>query len=783
MSDDFKLPENQDDEDFLWAKERECLLLLLESRVLLSHLVTLQQKKVDEELDGKAKRRELDRRLRGDLNCMEIGDLLKREPGGDDMDYNSELARLKRLVIQEIKKNHVLDGQLAQMDLKIALMITNKGTTQDMGAKKKEAWLAKLAAGQKKKEAGDKKEKYELPAGHLEAYGELFYLLQTEPKYLAKSLFLLQPTQVEAFLDSTLITLFGEAFSPREEFLILSLFGAAMEQEIRVVKNAQEFLTPDSVVPKLLVAYNRRMQGMIYLRSVLPDVIKIIQNDKDLNLELNPVMCASELGKTVTSEEQALQNSDVTKELEKRSKALASVCGKFLDALYNTMDKLPYGLRWICKAMRELCEKQLPQTNKDDILRLTGYFVYYRFVNVALLNPESYKVVTKEMGMKERKNLMVVGKVLQKAFNLKLFGKAEKSLQSLNGFLEKQRDPMIKYFNQIVQVTDPEDFLQVDQYMELTQKEKPTIYINLSEIITIHKLIYEKLDNMTSADDPLRVILKDLGPPPEDFDSADSRDIQLTLQNRFKQELKEEEANLQLYAETKDLMIPILRAIPTASSVHEMTLMETLDYGYDWAKKEKQSQIAEHIDTVRKNLAVLAKAKLVSEEDDYQSFVKDLAMEVANRATIRERQKKEIARLKAVLAKLQKQSTFTEEQLVEYDKYLQDALKKQYEGKKPKALHKPQKFSYKKMAQMGVVVDSEIPEKERKGCKLVWHVSDTFGVFDCDVNMKQGHIEPMSFALDELLSRHYNGVEELEQPKITFNVNMTLYLINKYILT
>jgi len=110
----------------------------------------------------------------------------------------------------------------------------------------------------------------------LAAYGELFYLLQTEPRYLAKTLFLLQPAQVEEFLNNTIITLYGEAFAPREEFLILSLFQAAMEQEINVVKTAADFLTPDSVVPKLLVTYNRRMQGMIYLRNTLPEVIKLV---------------------------------------------------------------------------------------------------------------------------------------------------------------------------------------------------------------------------------------------------------------------------------------------------------------------------------------------------------------------------------------------------------------------------------------------------------------------------------------------------------------------------
>src|SRR4051794_24029158 len=57
-------------------------------------------------------------------------------------------------------------------------------------------------------------------------YQNLFYLLQTEPKYLANLVYLMQPEQMESFLDTVILTLYGDAFSPREEYLILKLFQA-----------------------------------------------------------------------------------------------------------------------------------------------------------------------------------------------------------------------------------------------------------------------------------------------------------------------------------------------------------------------------------------------------------------------------------------------------------------------------------------------------------------------------------------------------------------------------
>jgi Ras GTPase-activating-like protein IQGAP2/3 len=430
--------------------------------------------------------------------------------------------------------------------------------------------------------------------------------------------------------------------------------------------------------------------------------------------------------------------------------------------------------------MRTLCEKQLKDASKDDLLRLIGYFVYYRFINVALVSPEAFKIVTGELGTKERKNLMVVGKVLQKAFNLKTFGKNEKLLVPLNGFIERVRDDLVKYFNNLVQVADPEDFLQVDQYNEMTQKEKPVIIISLSEMVSIHRLIHEKLDSLASAEDPLRQIMKELGAPPT-VNESDNRDIQLTLQSRFKKEVKEDEQNLVIYAETKELCIPILRQVPLGSSLVELTLPDVLEIGAEFAKQNKNQLLGEQIATAQKNLVLLEKAGLVNPKDDYAQFIHDLAIEVANRAAIRERQKKEIQRLTVTLNKLKKNSQFTTEQIAEYEKYLEDALKKQYEGKKDKELQKPKKFEYKKLDELNVIHESELPPEQLKKVKFAFSAPEP-GVFEMVMKFDKNNIEKHQLKLDDLLEKSFNHVEKIDLPKISLDVNGTLYLLNKYIL-
>jgi hypothetical protein len=98
---------------------------------------------------------------------------------------------------------------------------------------------------------------FHLTPKQLEGYQNLFYLLQTEPQYLGKLVTLVQPDKMEQFLDTVILTLFGDAFSPREEFLILSLFNLAIAQETRANSNVAELISMESVVPKMIITYNR----------------------------------------------------------------------------------------------------------------------------------------------------------------------------------------------------------------------------------------------------------------------------------------------------------------------------------------------------------------------------------------------------------------------------------------------------------------------------------------------------------------------------------------------
>jgi len=93
----------------------------------------------------------------------------------------------------------------------------------------------------------------------------------------------------------------------------------------------------------------------------------------------------------------------------------------------------------------------------------------------------------------------------------------------------------------------------------------------------------------------------------------------------------------------------------------------------------------------------------------------------------------------------------------------------------------PFKFSYKELQKKGVIKQSEVPQISIKKTQFLIS-SEEVGVFDIVAKIAGISVEKMQLELDDLLERHYNGVEYLELEQVTLDVNMTIHLINKFFL-
>ena len=62
-----------------------------------------------------------------------------------------------------------------------------------------------------------------------------------------------------------------------------------------------------------------------------------------------------------------------------------------------------------------------------------------------------------------------------------------------------------------------------------------------------------------------------------------------------------------------------------------MSLASTLTSGLEYAKSNKNVQLEENIKKIKENLEKLSAQKVVDKDDGYAAFLRDVALEVANR--------------------------------------------------------------------------------------------------------------------------------------------------------
>jgi Ras GTPase-activating-like protein IQGAP2/3 len=290
-------------------------------------------------------------------------------------------------------------------------------------------------------------------------------------------------------------------------------------------------------------------------------------------------------------------------------------------------------------------------------------------------------------------------------------------------------------------------------------------------------------------DDPLRVIMNDLGEAPA-ISSEDDREIQLTLTNRFKQEMDDDaSSSAQIYAQTKELIINAFRSIPIANADVDQTLLGILEYGRKYAKEQNQPQLTEQVEKILDNIKALEADGKITKADNFANLLRDIALEVANRAEVREQQRKEIKRLNQALRNLRKHQKYLTDQITQYNEYLQAARMQHYqahqkkkkkikEGENPNKIG-PFKFSYSALTKKGVIIESEVPAISRK--KTTFEISsEQVGVFDIVAKIAGVTVEKMTLELDDLLEKNYNNITRVELDQVTLDVNMTIHLINKF---
>lgn len=76
-------------------------------------------------------------------------------------------------------------------------------------------------------------------------------------------------------------------------------------------------------------------------------------------------------------------------------------------------------MRFIAMQLRLALHAKFPETSEDEILKVVGNLLYYRYMNPAIVAPDAFDVVEmgveQQLGAEQRRNLGAIAKILQTA--------------------------------------------------------------------------------------------------------------------------------------------------------------------------------------------------------------------------------------------------------------------------------------------------------------------------------------------------------------------------------
>ncbi|KAL1995071.1 hypothetical protein VTN49DRAFT_1258 [Thermomyces lanuginosus] len=715
-----------------------------------------------------------------------------------DLEISDELAKaqkylreLKSRISAQSKKNFVLEKDVRYLDSRIALLIQNR-----MALEEQHEVASHL------EESADPQEGYFPDDQKTQRYGNLLFLLQSEPKHIAHLCRLVSMAEIDSLLQTVMFTIYGNQYESREEHLLLTMFQSVLTYQFDNTPEYSSLLRQNTPVSRMMTTYTRRGPGQSYLKTILASKINDLVKLHDVDLEINPLKVyesmvkqieedtgslPEDLPKSVTAEV-AAENKQVQAIIEPRLKMLSDIANSFLTTIIEGLEEVPYGIRWICKQIRSLSRRKYPDAQDQTICTLIGGFFFLRFINPAIVTPRSYMLIDETPSEKPRRTLTLIAKMLQNLANKPSYSK-EPYMAKLQPFIHENKDRVNKFMLDLCEVQDFYESLEMDNYVALTKRDLE-LQITLNEVYATHALLEKHRDALAASDPQSRLItlLDELGPAPPQVPRKENRTITLPLFSKWETTVDDLTAAMDItqeevyFMEAKSTFVQIIRALPQNSSVLRRPL--------------RLDRIAEAAATLRNDAVMVRKGiramellnqlqevGLLDRADDYSLLRDEIEQELVHLGSLKERVLEETRQLEEVYKTIRDHNDYLVSQLETYKSYLQN-VRSQSEGKQRKQQKNqelgPYKFTHQQLEKEGVIKKSNVPENRRANIYFMFK-SPLPGTFVISLHYKgraRGLLE-LDLKLDDLLEMQKDNQEDLDLEYVQFNVSKVLALLNK----
>ncbi|KAG5938694.1 hypothetical protein E4U53_007956, partial [Claviceps sorghi] len=641
-----------------------------------------------------------------------------------DFDFNEEVEfeRMRKTVVQQVRRNEMLEQYIDQLDIKIALLVKNKITLDEVVRHQHNyggssiGFLANSsisAANQFDLKALNKGSRKKL-----ESYQQLFFTLQTQPQYLARMFRHLREQGTSdkecKRIELLIMSLFGYAQKRREEYYLLKLVARSIREEVEGHRTLSDYARGSYFWPKLLGNYTRSPRDRKYLRSLLGPLIRDnIVDDPALDLESDPM----QIYRSAISNEE-LQTGrpdrrplDVPREVAIRDpetrrlfidhlRDLREICDQFFLALEEMAYKMPYGLRFLGGQMFQALCQHFAQEPREALLQIVANWLWKFYLQPPLTMPEQLGVIEKSLSPLQRRNLTEVAKVIGQIASGRPFGGENIYLQPLNNFVMDSVQRLGQIVRGLMSVPDAEQTFDIDEFNDLYAKNKPTLYIKMTDVFAIHQLVVSELPFMTPPrDDVLRDIIQDLGSVENnasEMNAAGSSDIQMFLTPKLHDVQDPEEDIKTLFMETKRCVLYIIR-VQTGANLLEILVKPIVEEDEDKWKSLLREEFShgngsrgaysdsKMVDVTRmsyydlkrtalENIMRLEQMGRISKQNYYQDVLNAIASDIRSKSRRRVQRQREVEGVRLTLSNLHDKAKYLEQQKKTYDDYIEQAM-------------------------------------------------------------------------------------------------------------
>lgn len=641
-----------------------------------------------------------------------------------DFDFNEEVEfeRMRKTVVQQVRQNEMLEQYIDQLDIKIALLVKNKITLDEVVRHQSNygGHASSLLANTSMSSSNhfDLKALNKSSRKKLELYQQLFFNLQTQPQYLAR-LFKRIREQGTAENESKRIEhlmmgLFGYAQKRREEYYLLKLVARSIREEVDTCQTIQDYVRGNFFWTKLFGNYTRSPRDRKYLRDLLGPMIRDnIIEDPALDLESDPMQIYRS---AISNEElrtgrpshrpldiprdQAIKDPETRELFIDHLRDLREICDQYFCALEDLLQRMPFGLRFIAQQCFETLRQRFPREPPQHVLQLVGSWVWRSYLQPAITNPEQVGVTEKSLSPLQKRNLGEVAKVLGQIVSGRPFGGDNIYLQPLNAFITESVERLHHITNDLISVPDAENTFDIDEFNDLYAKNKPTLYIKMTDIFAIHTLIAQDLPIICPGrDDVLREIMQDLGSAKSNENemvAAGSSDIQMFLTPKL-HDVGDPDADVKaLFMETKRCVLYIIRVQTGANLLEILVRPPTQQDELKWQSLLREDFASgsntkgaysdvNMVDVTRmsyydmkrsalENIMHLEHMGRISKHNFYQDILNAIALDIRTKSRRRIQRQKELEGVRLTLGNLHDKATYLEQQRKSYDDYIEQAM-------------------------------------------------------------------------------------------------------------